>query len=997
MKIFTTIHKLKCIWSMFAVAVGFALLSGFAHAADTSPLGVVQITPLTGGSVKFSIRLPEEKDQVHLFARRNGLQDYDAIDVQSQTGGEVNNGDGTFTYQVTRTGVYTAGNLIEARFYSYKPSSGQIFYPGPNHLGWVGITYQPPSSSSSVASSLVSSSSSVPASSSSVSSSSSLSNPVGVVQITPLAGGSIKFSIKVSEKKDQVHLFARRNGLQDYDVIDLQTKAGGEVNNGDGTYTYQSTRSGVYVAGDLVEARFYTYKPSSGQTFHPGPAQNNWVSLTYNSVSSSSISSSSIPRSSSSVAISSSISSSRSSSSIISSSSISSSRSSSSTTVVSSSSGNTSSIAMNVVPLYNSSTVKEQDIQIRDGNKLITRIADRGRDRHAKEDQYQAYDHFLSHYWEHRTATIEIIDEDLGSDLHQITMNVKTQFPLNTGEAENRWFYQGIGTVAEFCGGHKMKVIDPYTYVKSSADPEMNNINCRTGKPIKKGDKLEFEMSQFLAHDVPHGRSAYYGTTFLYIVGKGLVPWTIIPGMSSETIAPVSSGREDSVAIDEKAWLGGNTTLQEMTSNEPDNHFIQMATNLASQNGQPFVEGRRVHHVSYVDGGHDEHSEKPASENNGIWSEMIGKAGPHYVNDRCAGCHVRNGRAEALTGQPLEKWVFKVANDQNGTTPHPNLGRALQSKVPAGGSAVSEGIVTIPVWQETNRLRKPQYQFSGVAPTYFSARIAPQLVGMGLLEALPESTILARENNFDANGDGVSVSGRANRVLDPMNGVARMGRFGYKAGASSVKHQVANAFNLDMGVMTSVFPNPDCGANQTDCGSSGAELPDVELNRLVKYISLLGVRPQRNYTDAAVIRGETKFNAIGCADCHISTNQITSANHPFGELRSQSIRPYTDLLLHDMGPGLADNLGEGQASGSEWRTAPLWGLGLTACVTGGTTVAAPGSQICTPKYSYLHDGRARSIREAILWHGGEAEISKNSFDALSEADKTDMLKFLESL
>lgn len=987
MKTLAIIHQLRLIWGALTVAVGLALLSSVAY-AQTSPLNAVQITPLSGGSVKFSIRLSEEKDQVHLFARRNGQQDYDVIDLQNQAGGEVNNGDGTFTYQVTRASAYTAGDLIEARFYSYKPSSGQVFYPGPNHLGWVSKTYS--LASSSVASSLISSSVRSSIASSVVSSSSSLSNQVGVVQMTPLAGGSVKFSIKVSEEKDQVHLFARRNGQQDYDVIDLQNQPGGEVNNGDGTFTYQVTRSGAYVTGDLVEARFYTYKPSSGQHFYPGPAQNNWVSLTYNTVASSAVSSS---RSSSSIAVSSSVSSSRSSvsSSLLSSSVISSSRSSSS--VVSS----TSSIAMNVVPLYNSSTVKEQDIQIRDGNKLITRIADRGRDRHAKEDHFQSYDHFLSHYWEHRTATIEIIDEALGNDLHQITMNVKTQFPLNTGEAENRWFYQGIGTVAEYCGGHKMKVLDPYNYTKSSIDPEMNNINCRTGKPIKKGDKLEFEMSQFLAHDVPHGRSAYYGTTYLYIVGKGLVPWTIIPGMSSETIAPINTGREDSVEIDAKAWLGGGTTLHEMTSNEPDNHFIQMATNLASQNGQPFVEGRRVHHVSYIDGGHDEHAEKPVTENNGIWTEMIGKAGPHYVNDRCAGCHVRNGRAEALTAQPLDKWVFKVANDQNGTSPHPNLGRALQSKVPAGSSATSEGFVTIPTWQESNGLRKPQYQFSGVAPTYFSARIAPQLVGMGLLEALPESTILARENNFDSNGDGISVSGKANRVADPVTRETRLGRFGYKAGASSVKHQVANAFNLDMGVMTSVLPNPDCGSSQTDCGNSGSELPDVELNRLVKYVSLLGVRPQRNIADAAVVRGETKFTAIGCADCHIATNQTTSVNHPFGELRSQSIRPYTDLLLHDMGPGLADNLGEGQASGSEWRTAPLWGLGLAACVTGGTTNTAPGSQTCTPKYSYLHDGRARSIREAILWHGGEAEYSRTSFEALSESDKADMLKFLESL
>ena len=125
--------------------------------------------------------------------------------------------------------------------------------------------------------------------------------------------------------------------------------------------------------------------------------------------------------------------------------------------------------------------------------------------------------------------------------------------------------------------------------------------------------------------------------------------------------------------------------------------------------------------------------------------------------------------------------------------------------------------------------------------------------------------------------------------------------------------------------------------------------------------------------------------------------QKASANHPLGELRSQTIQPYTDLLLHDMGPGLADNLGEGQASGSEWRTAPLWGLGLSACVTGGVTNAGQGQQVCTPVHSYLHDGRARTIEEAILWHGGEGEASKNAYQALGSSQKQDVLRFLESL
>lgn len=643
-----------------------------------------------------------------------------------------------------------------------------------------------------------------------------------------------------------------------------------------------------------------------------------------------------------------------------------------SSTPASSSSSSATSLG-SIVPLYNSSTVLEGAIQFDRGDALVTRIADRGRDRHAKESQFQSYDHYLSFYWEHRTAAIEIVDY-VAKGGTTVRMNVVTQFRLNDTEAENRWFYRGVNTVAEYHDNGTMNVIDDLHYYKE------RSFNAREGRNIQKGDKLEFELSQFLDHTVPHGRSAYYGTTYLYIVGEGLVPFDVTGSFGTQ------GGTKDSVKIPEKAWLGGKTTLPYNHSNEPDNHFIQMATNLSSINGQAFVLGRRVHHASFVDGSHDEHVAE-----NGTFPDTVGKAGPHYVNERCAGCHVRNGRAApAPVGQPLDKWVFKVA-DANGN-PHPSLGKVLQPK--SSGGVASEGPVSIAFWSESGGLRKPNYQFSGIAPAKFSARVAPQLVGIGLLEAIPESTIIAKEDVNDANGDG--ISGKANRIADPVTGQTRLGRFGYKASTTSVKHQVAAAFNTDMGVMTSMFPNPDCGSSQTDCGGSGSELSDTHLNNLVKYISTLGIRPQRNLNDAAVQRGETQFTNLGCVSCHTPT-MVTSQYHPLGELRSQTIHPYTDLLLHDMGTDLADNLGEGQATGAEWRTAPLWGLGLSACVTGGVTDAAQGAQVCTPVHSYLHDGRARSIEEAILWHGGEGQNAKNAYQALSAGSKQDVLRFLESL
>lgn len=741
------------------------------------------------------------------------------------------------------------------------------------------------------------------------------------------------------------------------DVVDIHYR----INNGNQQNLRMNVAGGVWTydianlkSTDVVTIYFTIIKAGAGQDT---TAQNYSLSA----VASSSLrSSSSVPATSSSR------------SSVISSLVVSSSARSSSSTPTAQSSSAAASLG-NIVPLYNSSTVLEGAIQFDRGDALVTRIADRGRDRHAKEDQFQAYDHFLSFYWEHRTAEIEIVDY-VAKGGSTVRMNVKTQFKLNDTEAENRWFYRGVGTVAEYYDNGTMNVIDNFNYYKE------RSYNAREGRNIRIGDKLEFELSQFLDHTVPHGRSAYYGTTYLYIVGEGLVPWDITGNFGT------IGGRKDSVKIPEKAWLGGKTTLPYNHSNEPDNHFIQMATNLSSLNGQPFVLGRRVHHASFVDGSHDEHV-----ADNGIFSDTVGKAGPHYVHDRCAGCHVRNGRAApAPVGQPLEKWVFKVA-DINGN-PHPNLGRSLQPK--SSGGAASEGQVSIAFWSESNGLRKPNYQFSGVTPARFSARVAPQLVGMGLLEAIPESAILAKEDINDANGDG--ISGRANRITDPITGQTRLGRFGYKAGTTSVKHQVAAAFNADMGVMTSVLPNPDCGSAQTDCGSSGSELSDTHLTNLVKYISTLGVRPQRNINDAAVQRGETQFTSLGCVACHTPTH-VTSQYHPLGELRSQTIKPYTDMLLHDMGPDMADTLGEGQASGAEWRTAPLWGLGLSACVTGGVTNAAQGAQVCTPVHSYLHDGRARSIEEAILWHGGEGQSSKNAYQSLSASQKQDVLRFLESL
>lgn len=629
------------------------------------------------------------------------------------------------------------------------------------------------------------------------------------------------------------------------------------------------------------------------------------------------------------------------------------------------------------VSLFDASTSLEPAIQFDRGDALVTRIADRARDRHAREDEFQAYDHYLTFYWENRTATIEIVDYVAkGGDTIEMTM--VTQFPLES--FDNRWLYYGVNTVAEYYNNAGMTQIGPTTYFKSS------NYNSREGAPFQIGDKLEFEASQFLQlATLPRGRDNYYGTTYLYIVGEGLVPW------DTTDTGFVMGGplhQEDSFEIPESARMGGETTLPYNFTNEPDNHYMQMATNLSAENGQTFVLGRRVHHSSFVTGLHDENPD------NGIFEDTVGLSGNNYINDSCAGCHVRNGRAEVVgVGESLDKWVFNIGTAFG--EPDPLRGSVLQPQTTNSGAG--EGDVTLAEWTEDGTgLRSPNYVFSGDTPDAFSARLAPSIYGVGLLEAVPESEILALEDASDADGDG--ISGRASRIIDPETGEVRLGRFGYKAGAFSIKHQVAKALNNDMGVMSEMLPNPDCGSAQSDCGTSGSEISNENMTNLVKYLALLGVRPQRDYDDSSVINGQQIFSQVGCDSCHTPTLQ-TSQFAEYGEVRSQTIHAYTDLLLHDMGEGLADNLGEGNATGSEWRTAPLWGIGLSACVTGGVInpEGGQGNEICAPDASYLHDGRARTIDEAIRWHGGEGQAANDAYQALNEQNKQDLVDFVLSL
>lgn len=308
----------------------------------------------------------------------------------------------------------------------------------------------------------------------------------------------------------------------------------------------------------------------------------------------------------------------------------------------------------------------------------------------------------------------------------------------------------------------------------------------------------------------------------------------------------------------------------------------------------------------------------------------------------------------------------------------------------APGSATSEGTVTLAELRSYDdgynqygdgtpyELTRPVLAFSGTVPEFYSLRLAQPLIGLGLLEAVDEATILGFADPCDDDQDG--ISGRAASVTELGTGIPRIGRFNWKGIASSIGDQIAYALNRDMGVTTTRFDTLD-----GDAQPSPVEVSDVELDQMVHYNGLLGVNARRDLHDAAALEGEVLFAQIGCAACHIP-EMATGSTHPWAEVRNQTIRPFTDLLLHDMGPGLADNMvvvGSG-ASASEWRTAPLWGIGLTQGVADGAA-------------GYLHDGRASTLEEAILWHGGEAESAKQEFRLMTEPDRAKLLRFLLSL
>jgi CxxC motif-containing protein (DUF1111 family) len=387
--------------------------------------------------------------------------------------------------------------------------------------------------------------------------------------------------------------------------------------------------------------------------------------------------------------------------------------------------------------------------------------------------------------------------------------------------------------------------------------------------------------------------------------------------------------------------------------------------------------------------------------------------GPHFLARSCGGCHDQDGR-----GRPPELRRGLSSGDDNtlgllirlsvpgpGGVPLPDPvygdqfnDRAIQGVRPEGRLQIrSRPLQGRFADGQRFTLQQPDYRLThlGYGPlaagAMLSPRVAPQLSGVGFLEAIADADIL--DNARQQAQAGGPVHGVPNRVADRATGQIRIGRFGWKANVATLMHQTAGAFVGDMGITSSLFPNETCTPAQRDClaaprgGAGGSpEIDDKTLRDVVFYQSALAPAARRQASDPVVLQGQKLFHAAQCASCHRPS--YTTAEPPFPSLSStrlggQRIWPYTDLLLHDMGPGLADGRPDGQASGRQWKTPPLWGVGLIREVNGHQRL--------------LHDGRAEGVLEAVLWHGGEAEGSRRQVLGFSAAEREALVRFVESL
>lgn len=448
---------------------------------------------------------------------------------------------------------------------------------------------------------------------------------------------------------------------------------------------------------------------------------------------------------------------------------------------------------------------------------------------------------------------------------------------------------------------------------------------------------------------------------------------------SSENSAQQNLATQHSIHQTDTALLTNN----HLTGNTSREAYTQPFAGLTEQELAQFFRGRSIFRQSWVI--------PPAQDT------LVG-LGPLYNRIACISCHLKNGRGRAPeANERMQSMLVRLSIPGNtihrGPKPHPDYGTQLNEEGVPG--VPGEGRAQI-MWEYHSveladappvRLRKPKILFSGLnygelEPVLTSARIGPPIFGLGLLDAISDTDLIAMAKQQKPDG----VKGKVNQVWDIATQQIRIGRFGAKANTASLRAQIADAMLGDLGITSDLLPQENCLPQQVACKKSPSggspELSNQQLDDLEFYMRHLAVPAQRNQHNPQVTAGKKLFTAIGCTTCH-RAELTTAKNYPHQHLANVTINPYTDLLLHDMGEGLADNRPDFQASGREWRTPPLWGIGLTESIS--------------EYQAYLHDGRAQTLTEAILWHGGEAEKVRARYQQLTRTDREAIEKFLLSL
>lgn len=577
---------------------------------------------------------------------------------------------------------------------------------------------------------------------------------------------------------------------------------------------------------------------------------------------------------------------------------------------------------------------------------LIVETAGRFRDRHENERRFEP---FIAGYFEASTfavllldfgdaldVTVAVADEAEFVDIKLFDTNPT---PPHLRADEVRADYR----VAARMLAHDDPETGARTWHWRQERNPARDVDLAPGELVD----LEFTIRRVQGQAVHGGSNGqYYTAIFRHRMGE--------PGLTEVLTSPFSRP--------------GDATSVYVVS-EPEWSFAQAARNLDHEGLVTFLRGKRLF-------------------DRDLAAEAPDALGPRFDATSCVACHPRDGSA-APSDDTSSTPGLTVGVAGSGT-PHPAYGRQLQRRSAPGWSA--EGRLTLEWPGATDALGDgTPYElvrpvpslstlaFGAISTDRITLRVAPRLIGLGLLEAVADETIVAGADPLDADGDG--VSGRVRTVWDDAAGREATGRFGWKADAASLRQQVARAYLLDLGATTTVFPvDAETPANPAPPGP--VEIPAGDLDDVTSYIATLGV-PMRLDADAPEVgRGFATFVDLGCAACHTPT-LVTGEETPHVALRSRVIHPFSDLLLHDMGDGLADPTASDPDLAREWRTAPLWGLGRTEIVSGHSR--------------FLHDGRARSVLEAILWHDGEARSSRDRFAALDGEERAALLRFLGSL